>query len=53
LEHGLGWEELPVAQLAVAAMENGFGEPTAASAEVVMEEDGEDIGDEADSDLLE
>ena len=40
-EHGLGWQELPVAQLAMAAMENGLG----VQREVVVMEDGEDIGD--------
>jgi len=34
-EHGFGREELHVAQLAVAAMGNGLGEPTAADTEVV------------------
>ena len=64
-EDGLGWKELPVAQLAVAAMDNGVtsGELTTEHEvvvmeedredEVVMEEDWEDDGDDkADSELV-
>jgi len=41
-EDGLGWQELPVTHLAVAAMDNS--EPTAADTEVAQREPDEEVG---------